>query len=584
MTTINLTTLDQMLVVAMKPKIASGDQNSVLLHVDFDAEWDGYAKSGVFFTEKNKTVYEMIMTAGECTVPHEVLAESGILYIGVRGVNSDNNTVKTSDLVRYRIEDGAPVGDGTTVDPTPDVYQRLLTAYGVLDSRVNELVAMRSTTGSTVYEIHFSVLSFAGRIYSNGASAYIEITQNHDPANAGLIGAGTGVYQQSCIPPELVPMLLSTKGNIELETDNPAMVATMSINRITGWGHLQIMNVSSKPFTNDMKATFSLHYALASVSISELADARIDVDGKRHATAGNAIRSQVSSLRNTAAPIIVNTKTGSYIETTDATGNHQIQCLRLFGKSTQNGTPTPDAPVSVRYPNSVEIFIAPVSTGEPSLAEPFASFDYQMAGIPMQDACTNHNFTDKYGQKWYTDEINLDRGVYIQRCFALTFDGTEDWYMEGNAAHFHIDTRSISALKNFESDGTNQQCYHMCSHYLSVPRRNRANGTVNSYGGAYGSVLQFWEESLSGDLDGWKAWLAAQAAAGTPMTMVLGMKTPEEVLLTNTQMPVIDQNYFVDNFAGFDGGKLNMELCYAVDTKKYIDQKLAEISAAILNN
>ena len=125
MTTISLYANDQLLTVTLKPKIASGDKNSVLLHVDFDSIWDRFTKSAVFFTTNDATVYEIILTDGECTVPHEVLAQSGTLYIGVRGVAADN-AVKTSTLVKYKIDDGAPVGDGTTVDPTPDVYQQIL--------------------------------------------------------------------------------------------------------------------------------------------------------------------------------------------------------------------------------------------------------------------------------------------------------------------------------------------------------------------------------------------------------------------------------------------------------------------------
>lgn len=135
MTTISLFTNDQHLSVAMQPKIASGDWNSVRLHVDFDAKWDAYAKSAVFFTSNDETVYEMILTAGECTIPHEVLAESGILYIGVRGVKASNQAVKTSSIVKYKVVDGAPAGNGTTVEPTADVYQQILSAYGSVDDR-----------------------------------------------------------------------------------------------------------------------------------------------------------------------------------------------------------------------------------------------------------------------------------------------------------------------------------------------------------------------------------------------------------------------------------------------------------------
>ena len=126
MTIIRLLAADQKLNVALAPKIASGDKKSVCLRVAFDGNWSDYEKSAVFFTSWDKTVYEMLLSDGECTVPHEVLAKSGELFIGVRGVDPDTAAVKTSTLVKYRIEKGAPVGDATSVEPTPDVYQQIL--------------------------------------------------------------------------------------------------------------------------------------------------------------------------------------------------------------------------------------------------------------------------------------------------------------------------------------------------------------------------------------------------------------------------------------------------------------------------
>lgn len=156
MTNICLVANDQLLAVSLQPTVAAGDVNSLKLHVDFSEDWDAYAKSAVFFTSNDETPYEKILTNGECLVPPEVLVEAGILYIGVRGVNSDTAEVKTSTLVKYKIKDGAPAGTGTTVKPTADVYQQLLTAYGTTEAeiaveraRINQFVALPegSTTG-----------------------------------------------------------------------------------------------------------------------------------------------------------------------------------------------------------------------------------------------------------------------------------------------------------------------------------------------------------------------------------------------------------------------------------------------------
>jgi hypothetical protein len=57
------------------------------------------------------------------------LEKDGVLYIGLRGVDA-TGLVKTAAPVRYRVEKGSPRGNGTTAEPTPDVYQQLLVKSG----------------------------------------------------------------------------------------------------------------------------------------------------------------------------------------------------------------------------------------------------------------------------------------------------------------------------------------------------------------------------------------------------------------------------------------------------------------------
>lgn len=128
MTVITLTTNDQKLTVTQKPLLASGDVNSVILHVDFDAAWDGYiARTAVFHTSKDSTEYEKLLTNGECMIPDEVLVDAGTLFIGVRGVPVDGSAVKTSSLVKYKIVEGASPGT-YTIQVTPDIYQQYIAA------------------------------------------------------------------------------------------------------------------------------------------------------------------------------------------------------------------------------------------------------------------------------------------------------------------------------------------------------------------------------------------------------------------------------------------------------------------------
>lgn len=143
MTVIKLITNDQLLSVVENPTLAAGDVKSVMLHVDFDSHWDDYGTEAVFFNEKNKKlVYSAVLSLGECEIPHEVLANAGMLYIGIRGY-ADGKKTKTSTLLKYRIKDGAPVGNAGSVKPTANVYQQLLSAYGNAETALSKEVAER---------------------------------------------------------------------------------------------------------------------------------------------------------------------------------------------------------------------------------------------------------------------------------------------------------------------------------------------------------------------------------------------------------------------------------------------------------
>lgn len=139
MTIIKLLAMDQALSFDVEPKLAAGDQNSVQLHVEFSTEWLGYSKSAAFYTSIDSTVYEIVLNDGKCVVPYEVLEKPCQLYIGIRGVNANNNAVKTSCLIKCKIIEGAPVGDAVPSEPTPDVYQQILTAYGEVSTELKKV-------------------------------------------------------------------------------------------------------------------------------------------------------------------------------------------------------------------------------------------------------------------------------------------------------------------------------------------------------------------------------------------------------------------------------------------------------------
>lgn len=160
MTTIHVKTIDQVLCATIFPKIAPNNYNSVRLEVDFDEAWDGYGKSALFYTSKNSTMYERILSADNiCLIPPEVLLDSGHLFISIKGAKV--NEIKRSTELRIKISDGMPLL--VMSEPSDDVYKQLLAKYGsvgalaaiaaaeveVLRNQLANLIALEngSTTG-----------------------------------------------------------------------------------------------------------------------------------------------------------------------------------------------------------------------------------------------------------------------------------------------------------------------------------------------------------------------------------------------------------------------------------------------------
>ena len=123
--------------------VTSDNKKSVSLEVTFDDSWTGYGKSATFKSSSSDKIYEVPLADNSCIVPWEVLESVGTMSVGVRGVKDDGSVV-ASDLVDYKIAQGAKTGDGTSVDPTPTVYEQLLSNYGSVDQKITNEIQDRA--------------------------------------------------------------------------------------------------------------------------------------------------------------------------------------------------------------------------------------------------------------------------------------------------------------------------------------------------------------------------------------------------------------------------------------------------------
>ena len=167
--------IDQTVQLTNMPLLASGSEGVLQIRCDFCSLWAGYGKVAVFYRNVGE-VYHIPLVDNVATVPHEVLADSGYFFFGIMGV-ADN--VRTTEAVRLNVSPGAiTTATAETEEPTPDIYQQLLAAYGSMEAalaveraRITNLATLvnGSTTGDA--ELADIRVGYDGTTYGNAGEA-----------------------------------------------------------------------------------------------------------------------------------------------------------------------------------------------------------------------------------------------------------------------------------------------------------------------------------------------------------------------------------------------------------------------------
>jgi hypothetical protein len=248
-----------------------------------------------------------------------------------------------------------------------------------------------------------------------------------------------------------------------------------------------------------------------------------------------------------------NDKSGEVITITDA-AKRGFRSLNIFGKTTQDGTPTPDAPVElVSAGDSGSITVSVIGDNDSqklNIATPNG-----LPGIPVK---SGGNHTDANGQQWICDEIDFARGVYVKRCGKLSASQMK------SSTHLEFTNCVrvgcvLTPNSVYSPNGLSQHLPMIGDYTLDTPHFY-AQGSVLYL---FAPVSALAEKSASGVI----AWAKE---LGIEFTYILEapIETPlsEEELAAYANLHTYKDNTTVSNDAG-----AWMELEYVMDAKKYID-------------
>ena len=298
--------------------------------------------------------------------------------------------------------------------------------------------------------------------------------------------------------------------------------------------------------------------------------AALDAEQSKENAALLAQRAEAAAKQADKAPEIVSNASGETISVNDS-AERPLRGLNIYGKTTQGGTPTMETPVELNIAGaagSVAVSIA----GEDGQTQTLAvSTPDGLRGVRVQ---SGGNYTDENGQQWICDEIDFARGVYVKRVKSVAFDGTEEFSKSGTKQF------AFNVADAVSTHATTVDAF--CSHftYSSDSWGSDVTGFVKHNYYVYLHYMELTEDSVSA----FKAYLAEQYANGNPVTVYYVLATPIETPLPAeelAQYATLHSNK--PNTTVFNDAGAGLAVEYVADTKNYIDQKLAAISAAMLN-
>ena len=202
-------------------------------------------------------------------------------------------------------------------------------------------------------------------------------------------------------------------------------------------------------------------------------------------------------------------------------------------------------------------------------------------GLPGIPVASGGNYTDENGQQWLCDEVDFEKGVYVQRVGVVdysdsnapwatpkrTIDATKNkWELAKDATYIASPTIIGDILCTVAASGTGNQTY-LCEDFIC----NEGN-----------AIVLYLEEIASMGETAANAWLRERN-----VKVLYILAEAKEHPLSEIDPDALAQyaamHTVYPNTTVFNDRNAGMEVKYVADTKLYIDKKFAELSAALLN-
>lgn len=200
-----------------------------------------------------------------------------------------------------------------------------------------------------------------------------------------------------------------------------------------------------------------------------------------------------------------------------------------------------------------------------------------LPGIPVK---RDGNYTDENKQRWVCDEIDLARGVYIQRIARIKFDDVVVNYYERPAGsgimRFDIEQFNNKWLPKPHANAGWEGMCNALAYSGTTTGSNLVDNAICAYSGGglfarcdkYTSAEDFKAAAVA---NGWEVLYTM----ATPVETTLDAETLAAYRALHTNKP---------NTTIINDAAAHMAVQYVADTKTYIDNKFVELAAAMIDN
>ena len=520
--------------------LVSGASKSHLVQFAFSSDWEGLNRTAVFRAgEVSRS--EVLSHTNQCHIPWEVLEMTGrILWAGVEGTDGEGLVLPTVWCALGCISPGAHPGDDEAQPPTPDVYSQLL---AVANKAAETAKSVRDDADAGKFDGADGKDGVDGKDGAPGADG-ADAPQIDDEAVTGtnpwsskrILDTLCPAFEVegnpvTCTPVEGYP--LSVQASWEPRQEGEGDPSPDNVRPITGLDSVQVtrcgVNILSLNLSNEL---------IGEVDVN-LSDGIVHISGTVHG--GNLyFTKQLELPVGTYTFFVYDTDTSTY-------PNNAIIWVYGDGVATNiiltSGASRAIVNVSDRA-RIVDVYLHfdPIPSGSEINASIGVSIMAGNQGSASFSPYTGTTATLTLPETIYGGTVDAVTGVGSEEVHGVQFNGTEVWSQAagGNLGLLYFEYAFPDSADLLPSSAGSVILARQSQKISHFKIGNPYSENVDDAGGVYNTGSAVFavariRASRFENVEDWKSYLAAQAAAGTPVTIAYKLATPTQFQATGGQ-------------------------------------------------